>query len=149
MSDKAHTKILSTAKNTLILGYAASLLIPYRVERQNDETTYHAPLYKLSYKSGVSTCEDGEKPISTYTITSFGLLSDQIATTKRLCTAALLKKPYYKEKAKHTISRAHDKMGNAISIAKTKARSTAKTAKSKMTSLEAHMVRFVEEIIEM
>ena len=148
MSDNTTAKLLKTAKNTIILGYALSLFVPYRVEKYNGETTYHAPLYKLSYKKNDGFGDEDASVVSTYTVTGFGLLCDQIATTKRLCTAAILKKPYYKEKARHTISRAQDKVGDAIKTARTKASSTANTAKSKMTSIERHMVKFVEDMIE-
>ena len=153
MSNNNAQKLLNTAKTTLIAGYAVSLLIPYRVERQNGEITYHAPLYKLSYKAAEHT-DDGKTP-PTYTITSFGLLCDQISTLKRLYTAMLFKKPYYKEKAWHTISRAQDKMGDAFSKAKGSAVRTADTAArkikgagGKLTEIEKYMIRFVEDIIE-
>ena len=80
-------KTIKAAKATLIAGYALSLVFPYRVERQNDETVYHTPLFKLGYKNSTHETEDGEKRVHTYTVTSFGLLNDQIATAKRLYTA--------------------------------------------------------------
>lgn len=154
MSKTASEKLLDAAKKTIIAGYAVSLLIPYRVERHNGEITYHAPIYKLSYK-GAERESTGESTPPTYTVTSFGLLCDQIATAKRLYTAMLFKKPYYKEKAWHTITRAEDRMGDAISKAKQGARRTAdkaakkaKKAKEKLTSVEKYMVRFVEDIID-
>ncbi len=147
-------KTLKIAKATLIGGYAASLLIPYRVEKQNGETTYHAPLYKLSYKSTAQE-QSEEKTVHTYTITSFGLLSDQLATAKRLYTAALLKKPYYEEKASRKLENAKDTVGTAVAFAKKGAKNTISTAvlkfntaKDKISSLDEMLVRFVEDIID-
>lgn len=146
-------KALNIAKATLIGGYALSLLVPYRVEKIDDETTYHAPLFKLSYKKHKG--EDEEKNVHTYTITSFGLLGDQITTVKRLYTAALLKKPYYKEKASRTLSRAQDKVGYAVAYAKDGAKHTINTAtvklnqaKDKVCSLDDMLIKFVEDIID-
>ena len=146
-------KALKIAKRTLIGGYAVSLLVPYRVDRQGEETTYHAPLYKLSYKKHVT--EGNEKNVHTYTITSFGLLADQISTAKRLYTAALFKKPYYKERAARKITHARDKVGSAVAYAKRGAASTIdlttlkiKKGKESISSLEDMLVKFVEDIID-
>ncbi|MBQ2863398.1 MAG: hypothetical protein IJE84_04410 [Clostridia bacterium] len=145
-------RALKIAKTTLIGGYAVSLLLPYRVERQGDETTYHAPLYKLAYKKHV---DDDEKNVHTYTVTSFGLLSDQISTAKRLYTATLLKKPYYKERAARKVTRARDKVGSAVAYARRGARGTIdvttlriKKAKESISSLDDMLVKFVEDIID-
>ena len=142
-------KALKVAKTTLIGGYALSLMIPYRVERYGEETTYHAPLYKLYYKKHVG--EEGERNVHTYTISTFGLLSDQISTAKRLYTAALFKKPYYKEKASRTFTRAQDKMGCAVAHARSgvaHAQQKFHSAKNKISSLDELLVKFVEDIID-
>ena len=149
------SKAVKTAKAVLLTGYAVSLVTPYRVERQNDETVYHTPLFKLGYKNSKHETEKGEKNVHTYTITSFGLLNDQIATTKRLYTAALLKKPYYHEKAARKISRIRDNVGYAVTYARDGASHTISTAaiklkkaKDKMYGIEDAMVKFVEDIID-
>lgn len=146
-------RALNIAKATLIGGYAVSLLIPYRVEKTGDETTYHAPLYKLAYKKHVDSSE--ERDVHTYTITGFGLLSDQISTAKRLYTAALIKKPYYKEKASRTITHARQKADHAVAYAKNGATHTINAAtikikdvKDKVSSLDDMLVKFVEDIID-
>lgn len=148
-------KTLKAAKATLMAGYVISLTVPYRVERQNDETVYHTPLFKLGYKNSTHDTEDGEKRVHTYTITSFGLLNDQIATAKRLYTAAILKKPYYKEKAARKITHARDMAGYAVAYAKNGASHTINTAavklkeaKDKVCGLEDVLVKFVEDIID-
>ena len=141
------------AKTTLIGGYALSLFVPYRVEKQGDETTYHAPLYKLSYKKHVD--EEEARNVHTYTVTSFGLLSDQITTIKRLYTAVLLKRPYYKECAEKKLGHARDKAGCAVAYARRGAVHTINTAtlkikdaKNKVCSLDDMLVKFVEDIID-
>ena len=154
MSKFADTTI-KAAKATLIAGYALSLVFPYRVERHNDETVYHTPLFKLGYKRSTNDTENGEKRVHTYTITSFGLLNDQIATAKRLYTAAVLKKPYYKEKAARKVTHARDKVGYAVTYARNRASHTInaatlklKEAKDKVCGLEDALTRFVEDIID-
>ena len=113
MAKNNRKDLISTLKAVIIAGYAVSLFVPYRVEKHNGETTYHAPLYKLSYKTNnVETTEKEsdakEEPcakqqtVHTYTVTSFGLLNDQIATAKRLYMAALLKKSELEGKARAT-----------------------------------------------
>ena len=154
MSKELTNEILSIAKKTLIAGYAVSLFVPYRVERFNEETTYHAPLYKLSYKRGTQlTNENKEKKVHTYTITTFGLLCDQLSSIKRLYTAALLKKPYYKERAQRKITCASDKVGDAFSRARGGARKTARVVAlgfkrtQKLThGAEEHLCRIVDDI---
>lgn len=148
MSNGLHKSTLSTIKNILAAGYAISLLVPYKVEKHDGETTYHAPLYKLAYKS-VELPEDTEdtvldgdeceqtqadikfKTVHTYTITSFGLLNDQIDTAKRLYMAALIKKPIVTEKAKKTLSAARSKADTTIKLASDKAKTTIKGATEK------------------
>ena len=144
-------RALKIAKATLIGGYALSLLVPYRVEKMGDETTYHAPLYKLSYTKHT----DSERDVHTYTVSSFGLLSDQISTAKRLYTAALIKRPYYKERAARKLSHARDKAGCAVAYAKNGAAHTINAAtvkfnqaKDKVCSLDDMLVKFVEDIID-
>ena len=146
-------RALNIAKATLIGGYAASLLVPYRVEKKGDETTYHAPLYKLAYKKHVDSSK--ERDVHTYTITGFGLLSDQISTAKRLYTAALIKKPYYKERASKKLYHARQKADHALTYAKNGATHTINTAslklkdvKDKISSLDDMLVKFVEDIID-
>lgn len=148
-------KTLKAAKATLMAGYAISLAIPYRVERQNDETVYHTPLFKLGYKNTTHETDNGEKKVHTYTITSFGLLNDQIATAKRLYMAAILKRPYYKEEAARKITHARDMVGYAVTYAKNGASHTINTAtvklkqaKDKVCGIEDTLVKFVEDIID-
>ena len=147
MSSDLHKNTLSALKNILIAGYAVSLFVPYKVEKHDGETTYHAPLYKLAYKSvdidgdvqapQEAEC-DGEdipqtkcKTVHTYTITSFGLLNDQIDTAKRLYMAALIKKPVVTEKAKKTLSAARSKADATIKLASNKAKTSIKDATEK------------------
>lgn len=148
-------KTLKAAKAALLAGYAVSLAVPYRVEKHNDETVYHTPLFKLGYKNSTHETEQGEKNVHTYTITSFGLLNDQISTAKRLYTAVLLKKPYYKEKAARKLTHARDRMGYAVTYAKNGASHTInaatvklKQAKDKVCGIEDTLVKFVEDIID-
>ncbi len=148
-------KTLKAAKAALLAGYAVSLAVPYRVEKHNDETVYHTPLFKLGYKNSTHETERGEKNVHTYTITSFGLLNDQISTAKRLYTAVLLKKPYYKEKAARKLTHARDRMGYAVTYAKNGASHTInaatvklKQAKDKVCGIENELVKFVEDIID-
>lgn len=148
MSNDLRKSTLSTVKNILIGGYAISLFLPYKVEKRDGETTYHAPLYKLAYKSVEipeeteairSDCDECEqeqndikyKTVHTYTITSFGLLNDQIDTAKRLYMAALIKKPVVAEKAKKTISAAQSKAKDTIKLASDKAQAGIKGATQK------------------
>ena len=149
------SKALKTAKATLIAGYALSLFVPYRVEKHDGETTYHTPICKLGYKSTKHEDDCGAKNVRTYTITTFGLLNDQISTLKRLYTAVLLKKPYYTERAVRGISTAKDKVGYAVAYAKSGAHYTINTAtlklkkaKSAVFDLEDALARFVEDIID-
>jgi hypothetical protein len=150
MSYDIKRSTLNTAKTILIAGYAVSLFLPYRVEKHNGETTYHAPLYKLSYKSTEipeETCETSEQngtepktqTVHTYTITSFGLLNDQIDTAKRLYKAALLKKPYIQSKAKDAVHCVSDKAKSTLSSAKSKAKNTASavSVKAKLVAADA------------
>ncbi len=144
-------KALKIAKTTLITGYALSLIIPYRVEKHDGEITYHTPICKLGYKKATHEYEDGEKNIHTYTITTFGLLNDQISTLKRLYTAAILKKPYSAERAARRIKFAKDKAGCAVAYAKNGAYRTVrqlKKAKNAVVGLEDALVKFVEDIID-
>ena len=156
MSKELAGEFLSITKKVLFAGYAVSLFVPYKVEKYNEETTYHAPLYKISYKKGTQITEENkEKKVHTYTITTFGLLCDQVSTIKRLYTAALLKKPYYKERAQRKIANASDKVGYAFSQAKGGAKKTAKVVAlqirrtKKIThGVEEYLCKMVEDIID-
>ena len=152
---KMASKVLKAAKATIIAGYAFSLFVPYRVEKHDGEITYHAPIGKLGYKSTTHEDGRGRKNIHTYTITTFGLLNDQLSTAKRLYTAALLKEPYYKERAARKLSTAKDKVGYAVVHATKSARRTVsntahmlKKAKSTVFGLEDALSKFVEDIID-
>lgn len=123
MASNFQKKTIQAAKNLIVAGYAASLFIPYRVEKKDGETTYHAPLIKLSFKTGSSDgCHDD---IHTYTFSTFGLLSDQIDTAKKLYIATKIRYPYMKESAKkkieNTIDVIIDTTENTISELKSKA----------------------------
>ncbi len=138
--------LLSTLKTVLIAGYAISLFVPYKVEKHDGETTYHAPLYKLSYKSNnIETIEKEQgaegapcakqQTVHTYTITSFGLLNDQIATAQRLYKAALIKKPSVEAKVKYAAKSAARKAQGAFNSAKAGAIKAAKAIKHKVDSI--------------
>ena len=151
MSKSISQTMLTIMKTTLITGYAVSLFVPYRVEKKNGETTYHAPLYKLSYKTSSNFDEEqGSEPetVHTYTFTSFGLLADQIHTAKRLYKVAMLKKPYIKEQAENIFEHAADKISGAVSNAKKDAVQKASGVKTKMHGIEQWLTDFVEDIIE-
>ncbi len=141
MANNNQKDLLSTLKALIIAGYAVSLFVPYKVEKHDGETTYHAPLYKLAYKSyNIETtekAEDGEgepktkkQTVHTYTVTSFGLLNDQIATAKRLYKVALLKKPSVEAKVKVAAKNASDKAKNTAKCVAGKAKVGAKAAKA-------------------
>ena len=157
MSSNGKKSTIDAAKTILIAGYAVSLFVPYRVEKHNGETTYHAPLYKLSYKSAEIPqepyCNADESPkdkksqtVHTYTITSFGLLNDQIDTAKRLYKAVMLKKPYIESKAKSAVRCVSEKTRSTVSYAKKQAKSTARSVgeKAKCTAKNASMTARVK-----
>lgn len=146
MAKENQSKALSTLKTVLIAGYAVSLFVPYKVEKHDGETTYHAPLYKLSYKTGKvettekdaetkNAAETKEQIVHTYTVTSFGLLNDQIATAQRLYKAALLKRPVIEEKARASARAVSQKTKDTAMRVALKAKNTAKALKQKAESI--------------
>ncbi len=161
--------LLSTLKTVIIAGYAASLFIPYKVEKHDGETTYHAPLYKLSYKTNqIETTEkeadtDSEpcakkQTVHTYTITSFGLLNDQIATAQRLYKAALLKKPSIEAKIRYAANKASEKAQSTARCVCKEAKKTANIIKHKLEVMKEpkyliedvtnRLDEFIEDIID-
>ncbi len=167
MAKENKSKALSTLKTVLIAGYAVSLFVPYKVEKHDGETTYHAPLYKLSYKTGkVETTEKDaetenapetkEQIVHTYTVTSFGLLNDQIATAQRLYKTALLKRPVIKAKARAYAQAVSRKTRDTAFRMATEAKNTAKSLKQKAESIRYPYVvedvtnkldNFIEDIL--
>ncbi len=141
MSVNKQKSILSTLKTVIIAGYAVSLFVPYKVEKHDGEITYHAPLYKLAYKTSKTektdnaenegTQEPKKQIIHTYTVTSFGLLNDQIMTAQRLYKAALLKRPAIEEKVRKKAKGAVCKAKQSVNSVKKK---TEKISLSKLVN---------------